>query len=271
MDNSGECALRVPGINAIPVNYELDVNERFANKGHVPRLTRPEVLLRRLIEHVTDKKNWEQDIFDENAVTEWYTEAKLDSTLGSDLRYEWDIDFDMDLVSANTWNWCIQELRDKALYFIKKGYVLTLNADSDKRGRTAKPFIDRREDPGDSPHTDHIYQSISLQDNFREQGLQIIVRVSSIDLTPENPTFQGDDDFHVKGLLNEHIAGVTRYYYDVENITDTRIPFQQEDDLDPFEFRLGVDAMHKIFGLPLFEGEECYPQKLQTLGSVGTN
>lgn len=131
MDNSGECALRVPGINAIPVNYELDVNERFANKGHVPRLTRPEVLLRRLIEHVTDKKNWEQDIFDENAVTEWYTEAKLDSTLGSDLRYEWDIDFDMDLVSANTWNWCIQELRDKALYFIKKGYVLTLNADSD--------------------------------------------------------------------------------------------------------------------------------------------
>ncbi|KAK4863157.1 hypothetical protein LT330_001935 [Penicillium expansum] len=564
MDNSGKFPLRVPGINAIPVNYELDVNERFAhgppahsrNKGHTPRLTRPEVLLLRLIEHVTDKKNWEQDIFDENVVTEWYTEAKLDSTLGSDSRYEWDIDFDMDLVSANTWNWRIQELRDKALHSTKKGYVLILNADSGvcksdllvasnlqeslqdslghilnhhsklplkekdlcsilelvdpslfmlaygrtavlnqggqvrmsekcisfpttelnvhipttpelhpttigsslwsnkfqwlpcevkfedegkvvriasyinnlhpkhtkayasieqlislslepwndvlkkgttsryplriktfgfeaiepdeiwgtfepwlwkdklpggiwtqetwddycikakeylslpeldqkyrvqhqdpwepqdepediigsitpsmceswesadlwnkpiewkwerlhtfkypeagasysyedwKSGKTAKPFIDRREDRGDSPHTDHVYQSISLQDDFREQGLQIVIRVSSIDLTPENPSYQGDDDFHVDGLRNEHIVGVTRYYYDVENITDARISFQQEDDINPFEFRLGVDAMHKIFGLPLFEGEEYRPRKLQTLGSVGTN
>jgi hypothetical protein len=116
-----------------------------------------------------------------------------------------------------------------------------------------------------------VCQSISLQDDFREQGLQIIVRVSTIDLTPENTSYQGDDDFHVDGLLNEHIVGVARYYYDVENFTDARISFQQEDDLNPFEFRLGVDAMNKIFGLPHFELGQPNPRKLQTLGSVRTN
>jgi hypothetical protein len=46
---------------------------------------------------------------------------------------------------------------------------------------------------------------------------------------------------------------VTRYYYDVENITDARISFQQVNDINPFQFKLDFDAMHKIFGLPLFE------------------
>jgi hypothetical protein len=64
---------------------------------------------------------------------------------------------------------------------------------------------------------------------------------------------------------------VTRYYYDVENITDARIFFQQVNDINPFQFKLDFDAMHKIFGLPLFEGEEYRPRKLQTLGWLGTN
>jgi hypothetical protein len=82
------------------------------------------------MEHVTDKPKWEQDILDEIVVNEWYTEAESDSRLGSDLRFEWDIDFDMDLISVITWTWFIQELRDKALHYSKKCYVLTLNADS---------------------------------------------------------------------------------------------------------------------------------------------
>jgi hypothetical protein len=82
------------------------------------------------MEHVTDKPKWEQDILDEIVVNEWYTEAESDSRLGSDLRFEWDIDFDMDLISVITWTWFIQELHDKALHYSKKCYVLTLNADS---------------------------------------------------------------------------------------------------------------------------------------------
>lgn len=82
------------------------------------------------MEHVTDKAKWEQGILDEIVVNEWYTEAESDSRLGSDLRFDWGIDFDIDLISVNTWTWFIQKLRYKALHYIKKGYVLTLNADS---------------------------------------------------------------------------------------------------------------------------------------------
>ncbi|KAJ5767254.1 uncharacterized protein N7511_004870 [Penicillium nucicola] len=553
MDNSGDFLLQVPGFNAIPVDYELDVNECFAHGAtdhRALRLTKTEILMLRLMEHVTDKKNWEHDIFDQKVVAQWYTDAALDSNIGSDLNYEWDINFDIDLISNMTWNWCIQELRDKALMFTQKGYILTFNADSGvcksdlmvtsdlqkmfqdsfdqlfnqdlrhsdestidlvdpslfmlaygqtavlsqggrvditkesisvpttglnvhvppnpetfqeiddpspwsekyqwlpcevkflshegtdvritsyinnldpqhsqayaaiekliglslkpwndvlkkgtlsryplriktfgfeaidpdkiwgtfqprnwkkkslsqtwtqdtwadycmkakeylalpeldqkyrvrhqepdepeepddilgsvqpwicedwkwedfwvkpvewkwerlntfkypeagisytyedwKKGKTTKPVIGKRKDCSSCLDVDHVYQSISLQDDFREKGLQVIIRVSSIDLTPAKPSFEGDKDFHVEGLLNEHIVAVARYYYDVENISDARISFQQKDDLDPYECRVGPDAMHKIFGLPPFDRNEYGPEKLQILGSVAT-
>ncbi|KAJ5365418.1 Protein of unknown function DUF4246 [Penicillium concentricum] len=142
-----------------------------------------------------------------------------------------------------------------------------------KQGKTIKSFIEKRKDYSRSPPSEHQYQSISLQDEFRKDGLQVIVRISSIDLTPENPCYQGDDDFHVDGLLNEHIVATSRYYYDVENITEAYISFQQEDELDPYECRIGMDAMHKIFGLPVIknsEGFTLWTPRLQTLGSVVT-
>ena len=39
------------------------------------------------------------------------------------------------------------------------------------------------------PDPDHQYYSISLQDQF--EGLQIIVRISAIELTPEKPLYGG--------------------------------------------------------------------------------
>ncbi|KAJ5502645.1 hypothetical protein N7463_005519 [Penicillium fimorum] len=77
----------------------------------------------RLMEHVADKTSWERDIFDEKVVAQWYADAALDSHLGGDFSYEWDIKFDRDLISTMTWNWCIQELRDKALMFTQKGHL----------------------------------------------------------------------------------------------------------------------------------------------------
>lgn len=66
----------------------------------------------------------------------------------------------------------------------------------------------------------------------------MIVRVSSIELNAENPNFSGDADYHVDGLRNKHVVAAAQYYYDIKNITDTRIDFQQEVDLDAFEITL---------------------------------
>ncbi|RAH87502.1 hypothetical protein BO86DRAFT_351321 [Aspergillus japonicus CBS 114.51] len=580
LDNTGNGQLQVPGFHDIPVDYELPSDRCFAHgalpnwtgsRGRATRLTQPEVLMLRIMEMLTERQNWEIDVFDESIAQKWYEEMLIQSQAQSGQEEEkaGNMSVDMDLVTSKTWNWCISELRDKAVTYRENGYILTFNADSGvcksavlvneslqrelqeafqplmgecvdhkksgqhdlvdpdmymlvygrtavlsqggqvtmtaadlsypttssnvhvapmpqhpidtwtrqhghpphddrlrslyrwshqfqwlpcdvefvgsegtdvritsyinnlhprnkkaygaieklisaclepwndvlikepvsrfplrirtygfqktrlnaqydriksenwdwhrpdrhwpgqtwamhcakikqylaipepdpkyriidddpsdpvypedllssmapemwesvervvkvvqekwvrlhtfqypepgisysydewKLGRTAKPIVDIRkasrevfEDPPPSP-PDHQYQSVSLQNQFRSQGLQVIVRVSSIELNAESPNFPGDDDYHVDGLLNEHVVATARYYYDVENITGARISFQQEVDLDAFEITLEPHAMQKIFGLPRTDEDPANyggpPPKLQTLGSV---
>ncbi|KAJ5933803.1 hypothetical protein N7454_006132 [Penicillium verhagenii] len=148
-----------------------------------------------------------------------------------------------------------------------------------KIGKTWKPIIEKKRShdevpvPDASLSGDHPYQNICLQDEFRAEGLQVIVRVSSIELTPESPSYPGDSDFHVDGLLNEHIVATSRYYYDVQNV-ESRISFQQENDLDEWDYPPEPDVMHKIFGIPYTLGyydfhRLPFPPKIQNLGSLG--
>lgn len=58
--------------------------------------------------------------------------------------------------------------------------------------------------PATSPVLDHESYSINLQDTFREQGLQVIVRIGSIELNPSQPSYT--DDWHIDSLLNEHVV-----------------------------------------------------------------
>lgn len=75
----------------------------------------------------------------------------------------------------------------------------------------------------------HEYYTVRLQDEFRRQGLQVIVKTSSIELTPELSVYDtGNDRFHLDGMLNEHIVATARYYYDVKNIANASIQFAQE-------------------------------------------
>jgi hypothetical protein len=117
-----------------------------------------------------------------------------------------------------------------------------------KNGKTWKAIIEKRRSkddirnnvpvPDPSLAGDHPYRNICLQDTFRTRGLQVIIRVSSIELTPETPCYPGDSDFHVDGLLNEHIVATSRYYYEIENVeeSESRISFQQENDLDEWDY-----------------------------------
>lgn len=55
--------------------------------------------------------------------------------------------------------------------------------------------------------------------------IQVIVKLASIHLTPENPSYDGGS-WHVEGQLNEHICATALYYYDSDNITDSRLDFR---------------------------------------------
>ncbi|KAK2735679.1 hypothetical protein FQN55_002041 [Onygenales sp. PD_40] len=69
-------------------------------------------------------------------------------------------------------------------------------------------------------------QKIDLTRDYGERGLQVIVKLANIHLTPEKPKYDGGS-WHVEGQLNEHICSTALYYYDSENITESRLSFRQ--------------------------------------------
>jgi hypothetical protein len=113
---------------------------------------------------------------------------------------------------------------------------------------------------------DHQFQTVKLQDEFHEKGLQIIVQLGGIELTPDKPSFLGEG-WHADGLLNEHIAGVAMYCFDLENVTNTRISFAQQISMPgaKFSFDWGewdVPYLEELFGVQ--NGGPAF----QELGSV---
>lgn len=91
----------------------------------------------------------------------------------------------------------------------------------------------RRESDSDIPrpvHPDHKLYSVTLQDTFRSQGLQVIIKIDVVELTPENPKYHGSD-WQLQGQMNEHIVAVAVYVYDAENVSESQIAFRQQTQL----------------------------------------
>ncbi|KAF9152920.1 hypothetical protein BG015_004459 [Linnemannia schmuckeri] len=55
--------------------------------------------------------------------------------------------------------------------------------------------------------------------------LQVIVKLANIELTPENPKYEGGT-WHVEGMANDNIAATGIYYYHSENISESRLNFR---------------------------------------------
>lgn len=113
-----------------------------------------------------------------------------------------------------------------------------------------------------------------LFDKFRKSGLQVIVKMASIELTPEKPYFN-PGGWHVEGQMNERIAATALYYVDSENITPTNLSFRMQTsaylhDGDIGGFDVGQDQYHwleSVYGTNFGCGNSpC----LQNYGSVET-
>ncbi|KAK3618473.1 hypothetical protein LTR56_024606 [Elasticomyces elasticus] len=70
---------------------------------------------------------------------------------------------------------------------------------------------------------------IDLSRDFGGRNVQIIVKLANIHLTPEKPAYDGGK-WHVEGSLNEHICASAIYYYDSDNVTDSRLAFRESMD-----------------------------------------
>ncbi|VBB88921.1 Conserved hypothetical protein [Yarrowia lipolytica] len=68
---------------------------------------------------------------------------------------------------------------------------------------------------------------VQMTKEFEAKGktLNVITKLANIHLTPENPSYPGGT-WHVEGTINENIIATVLYYYDVENISESRLAFR---------------------------------------------
>ncbi|KAF9040865.1 hypothetical protein BJ165DRAFT_1350839 [Panaeolus papilionaceus] len=67
----------------------------------------------------------------------------------------------------------------------------------------------------------------NLREQFGSSGLQVVVKLANIELSPEKPEYSGGS-WHLEGQLNEHICATSIYYYSNENITPSTLCFRQQ-------------------------------------------
>ncbi|POX48425.1 DUF4246 domain-containing protein [Streptomyces sp. Ru71] len=98
--------------------------------------------------------------------------------------------------------------------------------------------------------------------DLRGRRLQVIVKLATIHLTPDKPEYPGGS-WHVEGMLNERIVSTGIYYWDSENITESRLSFRAALD-DPDYEQNDDNGVREVYGL---ENEDALNQ---VLGSAST-
>ncbi|KAF2477715.1 uncharacterized protein BDR25DRAFT_275066 [Lindgomyces ingoldianus] len=135
--------------------------------------------------------------------------------------------------------------------------------------RDQNRILEQRE-PAFTPHDEHQTQPgakrIDLRKDFTERGLQVIFKLANIHLTPEKPEYEGGS-WHVEGSLNEHICATAIYYYDCENVTDSRLAFRQSYDAEAMIMR---PAQSEYSSTEAYFGITQNGSSILNLGSVLT-
>jgi hypothetical protein len=126
------------------------------------------------------------------------------------------------------------------------------------------PYEDFDHTPGDGTR---------LVERFRESGLQIIVKMASIELTPDKPE-SAAGSWHVEGQRNEDICATALYYLDSENVTSSNLSFRMQTPEEVNErqgFQVGQNSYHwleAVYGTALSRGNQA--PCIQNYGSVET-
>eukprot|EP00658_Telonema_sp_P-2_P010732 TRINITY_DN14058_c0_g1_i2.p2 TRINITY_DN14058_c0_g1~~TRINITY_DN14058_c0_g1_i2.p2 ORF type:complete len:269 (-),score=71.69 TRINITY_DN14058_c0_g1_i2:375-1181(-) len=85
--------------------------------------------------------------------------------------------------------------------------------------------------------------------DLKGRRLQVMVKLASVMLTPDNPEYPGGV-WHVEGMKNEQIVASGIFYFDCKNITPSHLEFRTA--IDPFDVHYeqgdaaGVRAMYGL-------------------------
>ncbi|KAJ5560642.1 hypothetical protein N7513_003041 [Penicillium frequentans] len=120
----------------------------------------------------------------------------------------------------------------------------------------------------DPLHHDHT--PVRLEQAFEKDGLQVVVEIKRIELTPENPVYSGDPHFHTEGLRNEHIVASSIYTVETKNVTQPRLAFEHEDKIHATELECKVpEALATVLDVDDWQMyEERPPRALHNFGSI---
>ncbi|KAL0581042.1 hypothetical protein V5O48_000935 [Marasmius crinis-equi] len=118
------------------------------------------------------------------------------------------------------------------------------------------------------PHDTGGFKRVDLRRDWKEQGLQIIIKLANIELRPEDgkTSYEGGT-WHVEGQLNEHICASAIYYYDQSNVTESRLAFRQLTGGEELESQAPQGDWE---GIETLYGVEQFGPCVQNLGSVAT-
>lgn len=97
-------------------------------------------------------------------------------------------------------------------------------------------------------------------------GVQIIFKLTNIHLTPEKPVYSGKG-WLVEGALNDRIVATALYYYEDENIMDSKVSFRQA--LDSESIRI-IPPSNQYESLERYLGVMSDEEPFQKLGDVLT-
>ncbi|MFH8701641.1 DUF4246 domain-containing protein [Streptomyces chartreusis] len=165
-------------------------------------------------------------------------------------------------IAADPYGWYDSEPKhpDKASYGDEKAYAEAVRAweeAQDDWWENRRPVIP--DAPAFSPPE---VPDASARVDLRGRSLQVIVKLATIQLTPDKPEYPGGS-WHVEGMLNERIVSTGIYYWDSENITESRLSFRAALD-DPVYEQSDDNGVREVYGL---EDEDALNQML---GSVST-
>ncbi|KAL4819753.1 hypothetical protein BDW67DRAFT_123132 [Aspergillus spinulosporus] len=120
------------------------------------------------------------------------------------------------------------------------------------------------------PPQPNMHKPVDLRDQYRDKGLQVIVKLANIELTPDKPDY-GGGAWHIEGQLNERICATAIYYYDSENITESTLSFRHRADTDYIQevnYEQEDFQFLRVFGFEPDAGRDDYEQITQVLGRV---
>ncbi|MFJ6615609.1 DUF4246 domain-containing protein [Streptomyces sp. NPDC091289] len=152
------------------------------------------------------------------------------------------------------------EYPDKASYSDDEAYAEALGAweeAQDDWWENRSPVI-----PDAPAYTPPELPDESARVDLRCRSLQVIVKLATLHLTPDKAEYHGGS-WHVEGMLNERIVSTGIYYWDSENITESRLSFRAALD-DPRYEQNDDNGVREVYGL---EDEDALNQ---TLGSAST-